>query len=221
MINAENRAMTQNPSCAPGLVFSFACNPRDLNRSVEEEQSCCGEKLQPLLVEGGRRISRCRVCNREFFDQGQIHDARSPWIGVDLDGTLASDTSGDLWDSEGHPKIGRPVEEMVNRLKGWLAEGRTVKIFTARASSPAQVRGIRVWVAKCGLPDLEVTNVKDLNMIELWDDRCVQVIPNSGRPVNYPIKERRAAGSAKMSVPNRHKSRSGLLFSLRQMFQTT
>jgi hypothetical protein len=30
---------------------------------------------------------------------------------------------------------------------------------------------------------LEVTNVKDLHMVELWDDRCVQVVSNTGEPV--------------------------------------
>jgi hypothetical protein len=220
MTKVDNRVMTQTSSCAPGLVFSFACSPSDLAQPLEE-QSCCGEKLRALVVEGGRRIARCKVCNREFFDQGQIHDARSPWIGVDLDGTLASDTGGDLWDTEGNPKIGRPVDEMVNRIKAWIAGGVTVKIFTARASSPAQVRAIRVWLARGGLPDLEVTNVKDLNMVELWDDRCVQVIPNSGRPVNYPVRERQpAAGSSRLSASNRQKARSGLLFNLRQIFLT-
>jgi hypothetical protein len=34
------------------------------------------------------------------------------------------------------------------------------------------------------LPDLEVTNVKDLHMIELWDDRCVQVTTNLGEPIS-------------------------------------
>lgn len=28
---------------------------------------------------------------------------------------------------------------------------------------------------------LPITNVKDYGMIELWDDRAVQVIPNTGR----------------------------------------
>jgi len=34
-----------------------------------------------------------------------------------------------------------------------------------------------------GLPELEVTNVKDFAMIELWDDRCKQVIINTGELV--------------------------------------
>ena len=72
---------------------------------------------------------------------------------------------------------------MLVRVQKWIAEGRTVKIFTARASSPRQVVAIKEWLASCGLPDLEVTNVKDLHMIELWDDRCVQVTTNLGEPV--------------------------------------
>src|SRR5262249_20823856 len=161
---------TQTSSCTPGLVFSFACKPNDLVQTLGDE-SCCGEKLQTVVVEGGRRVARCRVCHRDHFDQTQIHDARSPWIGVDLDGTLAADTAGDLWDADGNPKIGRPIDEMVSRIKAWFAAGRTVKIFTARASSPVQVRAIRTWLAQHGMPDLEVTNIKDFNMVELWDDR--------------------------------------------------
>ena len=36
---------------------------------------------------------------------------------------------------------------------------------------------------KHDLPQLEITNAKDMDMIELWDDRCVQVIANTGNPV--------------------------------------
>jgi hypothetical protein len=154
------------------------------------------------------------------FEQGQVHDARSPWIGVDLDGTLAIDTGRQLWDSEGRPRIGRPVDEMVARIKGWVADGCTVKIFTARASSPAQVAGIRVWLAACGLPDLEITNVKDLNMVELWDDRCVQVAPNTGRPLNPSKRQKVEASALRGAGASRRQGRSGLLFSLKQIFLT-
>ncbi len=204
------------PGVTPGLVFSFACEAKDLGRSLEEE-FCCGERLQPVVVEG-RRIAKCRHCNRQLFEVGQIHDARTPWIGVDLDGTLAADTGGVLWDGEGRPRIGRPVDEMVARIKRWFADGCMVKIFTARASSPVQVTAIRAWLRKCGLPDMEVTNVKDLNMVELWDDRCVEVVRNAGRPVN-PLQRRRL-GSARAPGSSRHRGRSGLLFSLKQIFLT-
>ena|SRR5579859_2595708 len=155
-----------------------------------EEQSCCGEQLRPVVIEGGCRKAVCRQCKKQFFEKGQIRDAHSPWIGVDLDGTLAADTGRQLWDSEGRPRIGAPVPEMVARVKDWVSKGHTVKIFTARASSGVQVAAIRQWLARRGLPDLEVTNIKDFNMVMLWDDRCVQVERNSGRPVAPEIPDR-------------------------------
>jgi len=62
--------------------------------------------------------------------------------------------------------------------------GYRVKIVTARAEQPdLAIPPILDWLEKHGLPQLEVTNAKDMDMIELWDDRCVQVIPNTGNPV--------------------------------------
>jgi len=101
------------------------------------------------------------------------------WIGVDLDGVLAKYTK---WKGASH--IGEPVPEMVSRVKRWLAEGKTVKIFTARADSPEHVLNVKKWLKEQGLGNLEVTNKKDHGMIELWDDRAVRVIKNKGKPVN-------------------------------------
>src|ERR1700691_678825 len=182
MTEVENVAAAQSSGSSPSLALTFTYEADELN--APQEEYCCGERLQSFGIEDGRRMSVCRHCKKQFLDTTQIHDARSPWIGVDLDGTLASDTGREMWDAEHKPKIGRPVDEMVLRVKKWIAKGFTVKIFTARAASPVQVAAIRTWLARRGLPDLEVTNVKDLNMIELWDDRCVQVVTNSGRPMN-------------------------------------
>lgn len=107
----------------------------------------------------------------------------SGWIGVDLDGTLAH---YDGW--KGIEHIGAPVPEMMVRVKQWVAAGKEVKIFTARAAAPEPTKSevigyIQDWLEQHGLPRLDVTNVKDFGMIELWDDRAVQVIPNTGRPV--------------------------------------
>jgi hypothetical protein len=72
---------------------------------------------------------------------------------------------------------------MVERLKGWIAEGKKVKIFSARVTEGQEaIRYIHEWLAAQGLPMLEVTNIKDFNMVELWDDRCVSVISNTGMP---------------------------------------
>ena len=50
------------------------------------------------------------------------------WIGVDLDGTLAHYNG---WVDETH--IGEPIQGMADRVRGWLADGIDVRIFTARA----------------------------------------------------------------------------------------
>jgi len=113
----------------------------------------------------------------------------SGWIGVDLDGTLA-EYGG--W--KGHTHIGRPVWPMVDRVKAWLEKGHKVKIFTARVSGDAKeaaevTEEIHRWLRDhAGLPELEVTCVKDYAMIELWDDRCVQVKMNTGQPIGLSTR---------------------------------
>lgn len=98
------------------------------------------------------------------------------WIGVDLDGTLAE--YNDWIDIE---HIGKPIPLMIERVKSWIAEGKKVKIFTARVTKgPKAIRYIHEWLASQGLPELEVTNVKDFDMVELWDDRCTGVETNTG-----------------------------------------
>lgn len=117
------------------------------------------------------------------------------WIGVDLDGTLAH---YDGW--KGLTHIGAPVPAMVDRIKGWLAEGHEVRIFTARMAAGHDERGMTArdfigvladWLEKAGLPrELRPTNVKDFNMVELYDDRAVQVEVNTGQLVGYSTRER-------------------------------
>lgn len=110
----------------------------------------------------------------------------SGWIGVDLDGTLAKYNG---WVDTDH--IGEPIPLMVNRVKKWLSEGVEVRIFTARmwghgldlldgSGKVDVVTPIEKWCEKHIGQKLPVTNVKDFKMVELWDDRCVQVIPNAG-----------------------------------------
>ena len=114
---------------------------------------------------------------------------RKRWIGVDLDRTLAEYKG---WVSPTH--IGEPIPKMVSRVKSWLAEGKDVRIFTSRISgynidapesnkeqNTAEVKeAIENWCLQhigCILP---ITNVKDAEMIELWDDIARQIIPNTG-----------------------------------------
>jgi len=98
-----------------------------------------------------------------------------PWVGVDLDGTLAEATA---WQGMAH--IGPPVPLMLRRVRHWLEKGVRVKIVTARAGDPVGLVATQAWLKAQGLPDLEVTDRKDFGMIELWDDRAIQVVQNTG-----------------------------------------
>src|SRR6185437_7719195 len=112
----------------------------------------------------------------------------SGWIGVDLDGTLAK---YDTW--RGELNIGEPIPAMVARVKDWLQNGMTVKIVTARVSTGSgdranstidQIRGaIADWTERHIGSRLETVCCKDFAMIELWDDRAVQVVSNSGQTI--------------------------------------
>lgn len=134
----------------------------------------------------------------------------SGWIGVDLDGTLAY---YDHWRGPEH--IGDPIPRMLERVKDWLAAGRDVRIFTARVdggtvaismgnSDGEQCRNvdaveqhIQQWCLKHVGRTLPITCKKDYGMIELWDDRCVQVIPNTGLTIADELESERVALSGK------------------------
>lgn len=113
------------------------------------------------------------------------------YIGVDLDGTLAQ---YDHWRGIAH--IGEPVPEMVDKVKRGIAGGKNFRIFTARAHDKEAIPYIKEWLLKNGLPDFEVTNEKNYDMYEFWDDRAKQVIPNTGKFLdeylteNYDVKEK-------------------------------
>lgn len=114
------------------------------------------------------------------------------WIGVDLDATLARYEG---WVDELH--IGPPVPAMLERVRCWVAAGRSVKVFTARVAPGALnldgtprdvgpvVSAIKAWCQHHIGIELEVTCTKDFGCIEIWDDRCVQVEPNTGKPIGY------------------------------------
>lgn len=99
-----------------------------------------------------------------------------PWTGVDLDGVLA-EYHGFKTDVD----IGRPIPAMVNRVKMWIRGGRLIKVFTARASSPRAAKAIRDWLVNNGLPPLEITDRKDHDMVDFYDDRAHRVETNTGR----------------------------------------
>lgn len=102
------------------------------------------------------------------------------WIGVDLDGTLALYSD---WRGPGH--IGAPIPLMVERVKAWLEAGEDVRIFTARVSGAADIAAearihIENWCEVHLGRVLPVTCEKDYACKQIWDDRAVQVEPNTG-----------------------------------------
>lgn len=119
----------------------------------------------------------------------------SGWIGVDLDGTLAI---YDGWKGPTH--IGAPIIAMVERVKKWIQDGYEVRIFTARVAVPQPYEkgrfkeavdarlAIQEWAREHIGVELRVTCEKDYGMIELWDDRCVQVEANTGAPVGVSTR---------------------------------
>lgn len=118
------------------------------------------------------------------------------WIGCDLDGTLAF---YERW--EGPAVIGEPIPLMLERVKRFLADGYEVRILTARVSEdPDGIarRAIEQWTEKHLGQALGVTCIKDFAMIELYDDRAVQVIPNTGRCI---AEEHYAEASARAGAP--------------------
>lgn len=105
--------------------------------------------------------------------------SRRGWVGVDLNGTLAR------YD-EGQPSnhIGVPVPKMLARVRAWLDQTITVKVVTVRANDPVQILKIRQWLDGQGLQEVEITDRKDPDCREMWDDRAVQVVPNTGEMVS-------------------------------------
>lgn len=96
-------------------------------------------------------------------------------ICVDLDGTLAE---YDHW--RGIEHIGEPIMEMVDRVKGWLADGHKVKLFTARWSVFKQRPQFKevwdAWSLKYIGQVIPVTCTKDLSCKEIWDDKAIRVV---------------------------------------------
>lgn len=169
-IDLTQPEMGNNP--LEGLDFSMFAQPQQ----IEQKQPI--DALKDIHNQFGGQQSAAIM--QEYLNAhgvSQTQDSKG-WIGVDLDGTLAI---YDGWKGVEH--IGEPIPEMLNRVKEWIENGQQVKIFTARASDKKAIPFVHQWLKNNGLPDLEITNVKDFDMIQLWDDRAIQVMENTGNPV--------------------------------------
>lgn len=106
-------------------------------------------------------------------------------ILVDFDKTLATYHSGN---AKNKFPLGEPIPAMVDRVKYWLAKGKEVRIFTARASRDnpyltEDMANIKAWCKKHLGQELEVQNWKDFRAEAIWDDLAVSVEANTGRVV--------------------------------------
>ncbi len=127
-----------------------------------------------------------------------------PYIAVDLDGTLAR---FERW--LGPMIIGPPIPKMVERVKNWLAEGEVVKIMTARITAvpglpfdrAASISNVQDWCEKHIGKRLDVISEKDYLMLQLWDDRAIQVIPNEGVTIAEKFYENMMKYEERVEVP--------------------
>jgi hypothetical protein len=149
------------------------------------------------------------MVTRAHFDnmaRRRAEQVRRGWIAFDLDGTLAFYDEWRRWDD-----IGSPIMPMIYRVRRLLGEGHDVRIMTARIGLPLWIgtaapkysetphrkcyltgevfsdammeRAVQHWTETHVGARLPVQCYKDLHMIELWDDRAIQVEPNTGRTV--------------------------------------
>ena len=110
-----------------------------------------------------------------------MHDK---WYGFDIDGTIADNSAHTF----GMGKIGKPVKPMCDLMKKLHAEGRCVKIFTARlsdvGSDPSSQTAVKEHIWNWCDENLgfrpEITDRKDYRMECLYDDRAKQVVRNTG-----------------------------------------
>lgn len=113
------------------------------------------------------------------------HPRDNPYVAFDLDGTLAH-FNPEMFQQYGYRYIGDPIPTMVELVKDYIKSGIKVKIMTARVAhtTDAEKREITGyilnWLKETELPELEITCIKDYNMIKLYDDRCEEVFTNKG-----------------------------------------
>jgi hypothetical protein len=147
-----------------------------------------------------------------------VDEAQRPrgWIGVDLDGTLAHYHGWKHVGHIGDP-VPEMLDRVKRWLaEGYEVRIFTARIYPAGFSAPGMsgretpsihgvafsrpgdrsvereadqaIDAVRAWVIEHVGVDLAITCIKDMAMLELWDDRAVQVHPNTGQPVGHSTR---------------------------------
>lgn len=147
-----------------------------------------GDSITEAFARAYMLCRKLRIPNKQYrtdldsvclADYRKVFAEDSGWVGVDLDKTLSKYRSG-------QKSIGEPIEKMVARVRRMIANGKEVRVMTARAAGDERhenIAEIAEWVKEhIGTP-LEVTSVKDFQMVELFDDRATEVEANTGELV--------------------------------------
>lgn len=121
---------------------------------------------------------------RQELQRAKVQAEENGWYGFDLDGTAAE------WHGWS-PTIGPPVPRIIAIMKELLAQGKQVKIFTARVAPRVQSEEMRLhqvklvqdWCLEHVGVVLPVTNEKDFYMVRFYDDRATEVLENVGIPL--------------------------------------
>jgi hypothetical protein len=118
-------------------------------------------------------------------------------------GTILVDADGTLFEYYGWTKwndFGRAIPAMKERVLKWIAEGKDVRIFTARMPLPEnemkeqtcyqtgeKFNGVMMKKAIADHCERELGHrlraqcYKDIHTVEIWDDRAVGVVANTGQ----------------------------------------
>lgn len=108
-------------------------------------------------------------------------EREDPYVGFDLDGTLARDEG---WKGPEH--IGDPIPRMIAKVKWFLHKGIQVRIITARLGLPGKEadishRAIKQWCKKHIGQLLKVQAHKTPGLVKLYDDKAEGVEKNTGK----------------------------------------
>ena len=150
---------------------------------LREYAAAPDESLTPSALELKHELLRLAPAPGNAAAMRDTHGVTGDgWYGFDLDGTLAR---YDGWKGIDH--IGEPISAMVALIKRLHAEGKIVKVMTARVAPRNDTidgHDARYYVCKWCAKHLgftpDVVFQKDARMIELYDDRVKQVVSNTG-----------------------------------------
>jgi hypothetical protein len=76
--------------------------------------------------------------------------------------------------------LGRYSQLMLAISKAQYPDDKLDTAYMAILARKPTQKEKEAWLKAQGLPELEVTDRKDFGMIELWDDRAIQVVQNTG-----------------------------------------